>query len=211
MSRQPLRRPISLFAAHGRRIIVVLMVAAVSALLAVPATASADVSKAHAKAYKAQLGEFRTYMGLQLGVFDSHSQAVTNYVAMIENSLVNPVLLAAAKQMCLDTRDDWQDTVRGDSRAAAKEIASFRARALTWFPPKTAKADKKSFLAALKMLQDGFGDLFDAERELNSALFSLGVGADVASANDKTFAAAGQATAASALLDDGLRGLRKLQ
>ena len=211
MSRHPLRRPTSLFAAYGRRIIVVLMVAAVGVVLAVPSTASADVSKEHAKAYKAQLGEFSTYMRQQEAVFDSHSQTATNFVAMIQNSLVNPDLLAAAKKMCLDIRADWQDTVQDDSRAAAKEIASFRAHALTWFPRKTAKADKKSFLAALKTLQGGFTQMFDAERGLSSALFSLGVGADIASANSKIFAAGGQAITASDLFDDGLKGLRKLQ
>ena len=211
MSRHPLRRPTSLFAAHGRRIIVVIMVAAVGAVLALPATASADVSKEHAKAYKAQLGEFSTYMSQQETMFNSRSEVATSFVRMIQNALPNPVLLAAAKKMCLDMGADWQDLVQDDSRDAAKEITSFRARALTWFPRKTAKADKKAFKAALSMTEAGFMDMFDAERELNSALFSLGNGADVASANTKIFVAGGQAITASDLFDDGLKGLRALQ
>ena len=211
MSRPPLHRPGSLWGSNSRRIIVVLMLAAAGVVLAVPGMASADVSKAHAKAYKAQLGEFSTYMSQQETMFNSRREVATSFVRMIQNALPNPVLLAAAKKMCLDMGADWQDLVQDDSRDAAKEIASFRARALTWFPRETAKADKKAFKAALSMTEAGFTEMFDAERELNSALFSLGNGADVASANNKISVGTAQTITASALFDDGMKGLRKLQ
>jgi hypothetical protein len=211
MNHPPLHTPTSLWGANGRRMIVVLMTVAAAVLLAVPATASADVSKEHAKAYKAQLGEFSTYMRQQKAMFDSRSEVATSFVTMTQNALPNPDLLAAAKKMCLDMRADWEDLVQADSRDAAKEITSFRARALTWFPRKTAKADKKRFLAALSKTEAGFTDMFDAERELNSALSSLGLGADVASANNRIQAAKITVIGASGMFDDGMNGLRALQ
>ncbi|MCX6372058.1 MAG: hypothetical protein NTX16_03075 [Actinobacteria bacterium] len=191
--------------------IVVLMVVAVGVVLAVPATAGADVSKAHAKAYEAKLRVYGKLMEVEQGIFNSYSQTATNYVGIIQISLGHPDLLANAEQMCLDTRGEWQHEVRDRSKDSGKDIARFAAQALTWFPPKTAKADKKSFAAALKLLRGGFTELYAAERELGSALLSLGIGADIPTANDKIFAAGGQAITASATFDDGLKGLRKLQ
>jgi hypothetical protein len=191
--------------------IVVLMVVAAAVLLAVPATAGADVSKAHAKAYKAKLDVYGKWMQNEQSIFSNYSQTATSYVGIIQIALGHPDLLANAEQMCLDTRGSWQDEVRDGSRSSDKDIARFTAQAVTWFPPKTAKADKEKFAAALKLLRGGFSELYAAERGLGSALLSLGIGADIPTANDKIFAAGGQAITAEATFDDGLKGLRKLQ
>jgi hypothetical protein len=191
--------------------IVVLMVVAAAVLLAVPATASADVSKAHAKAYKAKLDVYGKWIQNEQGIFNNYSQTATSYVGIIQIALGHPDLLANAEQMCLDTRGDWQHEVRDRSKDSDKDMTQFAAQALTWFPPKTAKADKEKFAAALKLLRTGFTELYAAERGLGSALLSLGIGADIPTANDKIFAAGGQAITASATFDDGLKGLRKLQ
>jgi hypothetical protein len=211
MRRPSLRRPRPRFGASGRRMIVVLMVVAVGVVLAVPATASADVSTAHAKAYKAKLDVYSKWMPVEQGIFNSYSQTAKIYVGIIQVSLGQPQLLANAEEICLDTRGEWQHEIRDRSKDSDKDIARFEAQALTWFPPKTAKADKKSFAAALKLLRSGSTELFAAERGLGSALLSLGIGADIPTANDKIFAAGGQAITAAAAFDEGLKGLRKLQ
>ncbi len=190
---------------------VVLILVAAGALLAVPATAGANVSKAHAKEYKAKLDVYSKWMPVEQGIFNNYSQTATNYVGIVQMCLGQPDLLANAEQMCLDTRGNWQGEVRDRSNASDKDMAQFAAEALTWFPPKTAKADKKSFAAAFKLLRGGFTELYAAERGLGSALLSLGIGADIPTANDKIFAAGGQAITASATFDDGLKGLQKLQ
>jgi hypothetical protein len=211
MSRPSLQEPRPRFGASGRRMIVMLMVVAVGVVLAVPATASADVSKAHAKEYKQKLAVYGKWMQNEQGIFNNYSQTATSYIGIIQIALGHPDLLANAEQMCLDTRGSWQDEVRDGSRSSDKDMAQFAAQALTWFPPKTAKADKRSFAAAFKLLRGGFTELYAAERELGSALLSLGIGADIPTANNKIFAAEGQAITAQATFDDGLKGLRKLE
>jgi hypothetical protein len=191
--------------------IVVLMIVAVGFVLAIPATAGADVSKAHAKAYKSKLDVYGKWMAVEEGIFNNYSRTATSYVGIRQISLGQPQLLANAEEMCLDTRGEWQNEIRERSKDSGKDMARFEAQALTWFSPKTAKADKKSFAAALKLLRGGFSELYAAERALGGALLSLGIGADIPTAHDKIFAAGGQAITASATFDDGLKGLRKLQ
>jgi len=209
MSRPPLHRRMSLFGANGRRMIAVLMVAAVGVLVAVPATAGANVSKAHAKEHKKKLVHCSHRMKAPHIEFDNAVFAVNAVVVGIQGAIGHPEELAQAEAGALQFRRSRQEIIKEDRARTDKDIAGFRAKAVTWFPPKTARADTKSFEAALKHVKTGFSELLESNRLLNGALLALGVGADFTTANDKIFAAGGVALTAQ-MSFDGLKGLRKL-
>ncbi len=213
MSRSP-RHPVrSLFAGSGRRGVLVLLVVAVGVVLAAPATAGASVSEAHAKAYKKKLAVYDKWMQNEQAHFNNNSQTANMWVRVIQDalSLGQPDLLAMDEQSCLEVRGRMLDEVQDRRKDSDKDMDKFAAQALTWFPPKTAKADKKSFAAAFKLVRAGLTELYTAERGLGSALLALGISADISTANDKIFTAGSQAITAQAEFDRGLTGLRKLQ
>jgi len=182
MSRPSLRRLTSLFGTNGRRTIVVLMVVAVGALLAVPATAGAHVDKKH----KAQFRHALDVYGLTIG---SWSHDFTLDLAMLTDmerqmrqalSADPPNLenLRAIEEDAGRLHDMLNSSWKSAKPKMDKAIDRFYAKSLPWFKTKADRSRLHQWTQALKggfdtFLGDGLGNLSLAALALHDENFTV--------------------------------------
>jgi len=180
MSRQALHNVTSLVAANGRRIIVVLMVVAVGALLAVPATAGAHVAKKHKAQYKACLAGYGKSMMLQKDAFDRTQVEVDSAADQIGPLLGSEDPTDKADLSGLQLKEaqsavSWSYLWPRLKATSEGAIDAFYKKALPWFRTESDREDlrygtnemKKSFA---RLFEGGFGGLALEERTLSEAV-----------------------------------------
>ncbi|HEY5472500.1 MAG TPA: hypothetical protein VIK32_04830 [Candidatus Limnocylindrales bacterium] len=211
MSRPPLHRRMSLFGANGRRMIAVLMVVAVGALLAVPATAGAHVNRHHKAELKKSLSVYSLAM--------KHWQQDANGCMAMLNDMDNQMtqLLSAdpkdleALQAIEETagrlHDEWNVLWKSSKPRMDKAIDGFYSRSRPWFK---TKADRSRLHTGTRALKAGF-DMLLSDGWDNLALAALALhDENLTECGHKTFQAGADLMDAQNRFDTGMGDLKKL-
>ena len=180
MSRSTLHRMTPRSGAHGRRIVILLMIAAAGVLLAAPATAGAHVAKKHKKEYKANLEAYGKSMMLHKDAYDRTQVDVQNAADRIGPLLgsQDPVDQENLNGLQLDegvNARTWAYLWPKLKASFDKGIDDFCKKALPWFRTKADKQDLRDGTAGIKrafdqLFKDGFGGIAMEEQTLSEAV-----------------------------------------
>lgn len=187
------------------------MLAVIACLMLVPAvTAGADVMPKYRTAYKAKLNKYRTLMDTENTFYNKWSESVASLSGLFAEALADPgqqQFLPQLEQSALSMRSELQDAVRQTRTRIYANIAAFRTTGVRWF---RARADKTRFKDRLATMRSGFVEVFAADEDLMSALWSLS-DADITRANAAITRSGFTATTARDLFARGLSRLRALR
>ena len=158
MTRSPLRRPSPRFGANHNRMIIVLVIAAVGALLAMPATAGAHVDKKYRAEYKQTLTSYTkmfyryedSYVGMEVSVTSLADQMRSLVGSTDPNDRAN--LLAMEHQAAI-THTNLDKLIVGWNKTLNKAFKGFRAKGLRWF---ASRAQRARFVDKAVLVQSAF-------------------------------------------------------
>jgi hypothetical protein len=183
MSRSTLHGMTPRSGAHGRRIVILLMIVATGALLAAPATAGAHVATKHKKEYKANLEAHGKAMMLHKDAYDRTQVDAQNAADRIGPLLgsQDPVDQENLNGLQLDegvNARTWAYLWPRLKASFDEGIDDFCRKALPWFRTKAAKADKQDLRdgtagikrAFDKLFKDGFGGIAMEQQTLSEAV-----------------------------------------
>ena len=216
MSRPASHQPSALHSAIGRRLIVIAMVAALGALLCVPATAGAHVDPKYRAQYKATLGSYDRLFHNYVRHFGLTEDSITSLADQMQPLIGDPDPVARANLLGLEQQagsahgnfeklmPEWDKTLK-------KSFYGFRIKAYRWFD---AKSDRKRFLKQANLLDIYFRYLLTvgAYPALSQAALLLSNDpTDLTPARQKIAEAADMAQTAHTDVHEALAALRKLK
>jgi hypothetical protein len=216
MSRPASHKPAALHGAIGRRLIVIVMVAALGALLGVPATAGAHVDPKYRAQYKATLGSYDRLFHNYVRHFGLLEDSVTSLADQMQPLIGDPDPVARENLLGLEhmariDHDNLEKLMPEWDKTLKKSFYGFRIKAYRWFD---AKSDRRRFLKQANLMDIYFRYLLTVgayPRLSQAALLLSNDPTDLTPARQKIAEAADAAATAHTDVHEVLAALRKLR
>ena len=206
----------ALHSARSRRLIVVLMVAVVGTLLAVPATAGAHVDPKYRAQYKATLSSYDRMFHRSMTDFGFQQALITSLADQMqplignEDPVVRANLLGIEHQAWI-VQDNLNRVMAGWDKTLKKSFYGLRIKAFRWFD---SQKDRKRYLKQVNLMDSYFRLLLtvSAYPDLSRAALMLSEDpTDLGPARQKVAEAADMAQTAHTDVHEALAALRKLK